>query len=81
MEKALLVFSACGELVDDAIGVDFAGFQAARGTAWVYGAFCQVDLLDRVRTNPVAHLFARRLLLPAGQPSLREHAQELPNPK
>ena len=42
---------------------------------------CQVDLLDRVRTNPVAHLFARRLLLPAGQPSLREHAQELPNPK
>ena len=42
---------------------------------------CQVDLLDRVRTNPVARLFARRLLLPAGQPSLREHAQGLPNPK
>ena len=42
---------------------------------------CQVDLLDRVRTNPVARLFARRLLLPAGHPSLRERAQELPNPK
>ena len=29
----------------------------------------------------VTHLLARRPLLPAGQPSLREHAQELPNPK
>jgi hypothetical protein len=41
MEKALIVFSACGELVDDAIGVDFAGFQAARGASWVYGAFAK----------------------------------------
>jgi hypothetical protein len=29
MEKSLIVFSACGELVDDAVGVHFAGFQKA----------------------------------------------------
>jgi len=54
---------------------------AERGDGRGVWRVCQVDLLDRVRTNPAAHLFARRLLLPAGQPSLREHAQELPNPK
>ena len=30
-KELLIVFSAGGELVDDAVGVHFAGFQTARG--------------------------------------------------
>ena len=40
-KELLIVFSVRGELVDDAIGVDFAGFRAARGASWVYGAFAK----------------------------------------
>ncbi|MEY3479369.1 MAG: hypothetical protein RIQ71_144 [Verrucomicrobiota bacterium] len=39
---------------------------------------CQVDLLDRVRTNPVAHLFARRLFHPATHATDKDHVRELP---
>ena len=38
---------------------------------------CQVDLLDRVRTNPAANLFARRLFLPATHPTLAPSALDL----
>jgi hypothetical protein len=41
-EELLVVFSACGELVDDAVGVHFAMFQAARGEIRVVRSVMEV---------------------------------------
>jgi len=51
-------------------GPVFAAAERTEGRG--YWRVCQMDILNRIRTNPAAHLFASRLLSPGekGQPAI-----------